>query len=162
VIPAIEFPMQKTRILKNGGEWKVDEFKFLGSVYGLIDRTLNGIKVEILSLKNLWKVVGRTYNVMYPDSWSWSINPNSILWRLLSTNTISGKLKFVEPMLRKQTECRQLIDPDNLLTGEEKKMITQSSSISCGLLLHAHDRKYRKKPLSLICEQPQLLTQGKQ
>jgi hypothetical protein len=152
VIPAIEFPREKTHIIKENHTWVKEEFKFLGSVYNTTERTLNGIKIANINMKNLWKIVGRTYNVMYPDQWSWTINPNSILWRLIATNTISGKLKFIEPMMRTTQPCRQLIDPELLLTREERKMITQSSSIACGLLLHSHDMKHRKKPLSLISE----------
>jgi len=152
VIPAVEFPPRKCRLLKNHGKWLVKEFTFLGSVYNTEEDTLNGIKVSGLNLKNLWKVVGRTYNVSYPEAWSWKITPNSILWRLLCANTIAGKLKFVEPMIRK--ELNRLVDPNLLLTKEEKQMITQMSTLSCGLLLRSHRRMNNKKPLSLICEKP--------
>lgn len=159
VIPAVEFPMEKCRLLKSGGKWLVDSFTFLGSVYDVKAETLNGWKLQEINLKNLWKIVGRTYNVAYPEAWSWNISPNSILWRLLCSNTILGKMKFVEPMV--SPTLNKLVDPNLLLTREEKQMITQMSSLSCGLLLIAHRRTHRNKPLSLICEEPQLLTQGK-
>lgn len=159
---AIEFNLEKCRLIKSNGKWLVPEFKFLGSVYNTKEDTLNGIKVSEINLKSLWKVVGRTYNVQYPETWTWNISPNSILYRLISLGSISGKLKFVEPMLMKYGhDVLEVIDPSELLTGEEKKMITQSSTLSCGLLLHCHDQVHRKKPLSLICEEPKLLTQGK-
>lgn len=158
---AIEFNLEKTKLLKKNGKWLVKEFKFLGSTYNTQEDTLNGIKVSSIDLKNLWKIVGRTYNVEYPESWSWGINPNSILWRLIALGSISGKLAFVEPLKKLAEDKRCLVDPDLLLTGEERKMITQSSTISCGLLLHIHDQKHGKKPLSLICEEPTLLTPGK-
>jgi len=39
----------------------------LGSIFNPQEETLNGIKLEKINFKNIFKIVGKTYNTMLPE-----------------------------------------------------------------------------------------------
>lgn len=136
---AFEFSREKSRWLKLHGKWQVKEVKFLGSIYDTEKGTLNGIPVQDLNFRNLWKVVGRTYNMIYPEKWLWKIHRESMLRKLMNQNLIAG-LEQVEARLNKAEE-KKTGKKVYELSQLEKAIVTESSTICSALYLIRADSK---------------------
>lgn len=128
---AIEFNRNKSRWIKRNGKWLVNKVKFLGSVFNPEKETLNGTPLSKINFKNIWKIVGRTYNIDYPETWEWKIKKTSLLNRLMMFGLIP-KIEVKVPIRLKQK--------GNLDTGVEipedvKWIVRSASTVCCGTIL---------------------------
>lgn len=125
----IKFNRDKTKVIKENDKWLTEQVKFLGSIFNTKLETLNDIPLDKIDQKNLFKIVGKTYNTMLPEPWSWEIKPKSLLSTLFDSDSTLIDLLTVS----KDTEDKTFAKANEL------------STIAIGLLLKSlHEQRKRK------------------
>jgi hypothetical protein len=87
LLTGVRFNWEKSGWVKKSGIW-LKNLTFLGTTYNHATESLEvpddsgGIltmPLKDLAVRNLWKFVGKTYNVSSPEPWTWKIHDKSYL-----------------------------------------------------------------------------------
>jgi len=154
-IGGLKFNWDKSRWIKRDGKW-LSDFTFLGTTYRWrtnsleIPDTENGgiitMPLEKLSVKNIWKFVGRTYNVSEPGSWTWKIHINSYLSyieRFLKKTEIWNKDHHALPFM--STICSSLLLEQSKMRRFDKSFLAELALPGIELSPHVPENLFRQE-----------------
>lgn len=130
----VKINWEKSGHIKKDGKW-LKPLTFVGSTYDPWADTLNGIPLNEITDRNLFKIVGKTYHPVPAEEWDWDFVEGSLL-RRITTYTWYDKFLLLWSL------------PRALMSGYNKwdynLEIKASSTVCCSLLLHG----LKKVPIS--------------